>query len=770
MSTSAPPPLAPATAEPASPGAQAQGLMEQVLHASTKAVVITGAAEPRIIVYVNPAFERITGYTRTAALGQTKQNLLCPPRDPEVWQAIERAASEGDVFHGIAPAHRKDGTRFFADVDFYPIRDASGVVTHWVLTFDDASERVELEAALLQSEAQHRLLADNLRDLITVHRPRDGQCLYASPSARQLLNCEPVELIGASLHDFFDGEYLVQARRIFRDHGAGKSESTFTHRLRRKDGSLIWAETTSKTRYDQDGAPEIVSITRDISLRKEAENSLTAMHGLLSSVYEAVPVGLCLADADGYVQLCNRAFATLFGREPSELAGESIEKMLSPTKLAEATGEPGTFITDETRTGQGRVVPIEISVAPVRFAEESWKLVTLKDLTERVQIEHRLREVRQLESLGTLAGGVAHDFNNLLTIILGYAGLLRERLEDPAGAERAISAILEAGQRGADVVRQLQLFANQHEIEPLPTDLHALLDETLDRLAAEWPAKIRVERDFAALDPIVPIDGTQIVQGLQHLVQNAIQAMERGGTLTIRTADCGTDHLPGGEHHAGIKLTIEDTGRGMDASTRARIFEPFFAKDKGPAVRGLGLAVVYGIMRAHRGHIEVDSAPGEGTRVHLCFPRQVVTPESLVHPGQVTPTTSPPSAARPTTVLVVEDEEDIGRLWQSIFAAESISMLWARSGEEALQIFADHKTEIGLLFSDIGLPGIDGWEVAKRIRAERPLLPLVLASGAFKPGDREESNLGSPVVCLPKPFPPSEIVARIRTFLQLASG
>jgi len=181
-------------------------------------------------------------------------------------------------------------------------------------------------------------------------------------------------------------------------------------------------------------------------------------------------------------------------------------------------------------------------------------------------------------------------------------------------------------------------------------------------------------------------------------------------------------------------------------------------------VRGLGLAVVYGIMRAHRGQIEVDSAPGQGTRVHLSFPRISVadSDDSL---RTKPPAGSVPPKPVPKYVLVVEDEADIGRLWENIFASEEIPMLWARDGEEALRLFANHRDEIGLLFTDIGLPGIDGWQVAQRIRMEVPTLPLLMVSGAFKPGDRAQSDLSPPAICLPKPFPPSEVLSRIRTLL-----
>lgn len=737
--------------------------MTRLVSASTQGLVVTEAAG-RYIIYLNPAFERLTGYHTADALGKTKSELLGVPDEPNAWETIETAIQEGRPCRSVVVMKRQDGSRFHAAIDMFPLADESGAITHWVTSFVDATQRVELEEALVRSESQHRLLAETIRDLVTVHQPGTGRCLYISPSARAILGFEPVELTGTSIYDLIHPENVAHARRVFLGHSEGRPESSFVLRIRRKDGTYLWAETMNTTRLDVNGEIEIVSTTRDITRRKEAEATLTAMHGLLSSVYEAVPLGLCLLDNRSYVQLCNRAFSSHFGTEPGELAGRPISTTVPLSEIALATGRAGTLHTFDAYRRNGMMFPAELTVTPVKFTEETWRLLTLNDLTERRRIEARLREARQLESLGTLAGGIAHDFNNLLTIILGYAGLLQGSVHDASALERATHAIIDAGRRGADVVKQLQLFANQHDIELIHTDLQALIEDTIERTCADWPSNVQVSCVYGVSDTVVSVDPTQVALGLRHLLQNACDAMPNGGTVTVRTTETMTPSPHGGDMVTCLQVTIEDSGRGMDATTRARIFEPFFAKDKGPAVRGLGLAVVYGIMRAHRGHIDVDSAPGQGTRVHLSFPR--ATPnETQVRPSGADENPLLVTKAPQRRVLVVEDEADIGRLWENIFDSEGIPMLWARDGEEALRLFAAHRDEIGLLFTDIGLPGIDGWQVAQRIRAEIPTLPLLLVSGAFKPGDRAQSELAPPAICLPKPFPPSDVLAKVRALL-----
>jgi CheY-like chemotaxis protein len=211
-----------------------------------------------------------------------------------------------------------------------------------------------------------------------------------------------------------------------------------------------------------------------------------------------------------------------------------------------------------------------------------------------------------------------------------------------------------------------------------------------------------------------------------------------------------------------LQITVEDNGRGMDEATRTRMFEPFFARNKGPEVRGLGLAVVYGIVRAHRGVIDVESAVGRGTRMNVFFPLPAATATAALPPAVAAPVSAPHPRA---LVLVVEDEHDIGKLWLNLLRAHGWQVLWARDAEEALQLYAKHREKIDLLFSDIGLPGVDGWELCMRLRLQRPQLPIVLASGYFKPAAKAQAALADPVVYVDKPYQPLEVLARMSRLL-----
>jgi PAS domain S-box-containing protein len=736
--------------------------MSRVVAESTQAMVVCdGDAVSRFVVYANPEFERLTGFSRDEVIGRPLSQLLRPPGGQFEWERVDAVLAGNEPWRKALPAARKDGTVFWAELHVYPLKHDS-VPSQWVGVITDVTDHLELHEALRQSEAQHRLLAENIQDLITVHRA-NGRCLFASPSCRTMLGYAPGELVGNPLRLVLHHADRAAARRIFENHFSGRSESVFVHRMRRKDGTFLWAETTSKTRWEA-GSPrptEIISITRDISKRRQAEDNLRAMHNLLDAVYEAVPVGLCLLNTAGYVVQCNQAFARAFDLVPSAIAGRPADALLPAITLNRAAISQNVPCECECVDAQGIPFPAEITIVTLEQNVGAQRLVALTNLRERKKIEARLREANQLESLGTLAGGIAHDFNNMLAIVLAYASLLRDAVGDPERVAHYADTIIDAGQRGADVVRQLQLFASTHDADTSATDVHVLLERTLKEAVSSWPTNIQVIRSFNAANSVVTADPVQLVQALNKLLYNARDAMPVGGTLTVRTSDLRQQlYSPGtpAETKNYLRISVEDTGAGMDATAKSRMFEPFFTRGKMAESAGIGLAVVYGIMRAHRGSIEVDSAPGQGTRIHLLFPR--------AETELVVTTQAPFAAAVPTaerrSILLVEDEQDIGAIWQELLPTDGWRVLWARDGSEALRLFRAHRDEIALVFTDIGLPLIDGWQVADTVRKEAPAMPLLIASGAFRHGDRQR-GYAEPVVYLSKPYILTRVMQQIRT-------
>lgn len=760
----------PASASPLDPAAhhaaRLNALLARVVTESTQALVICDAEGPsRHVTYINAEFQRLTGWHEESAIGCPLSKLLAPPGGHADWERIEEVMKGQTGFRKTLPAARRNGTVFWADLHLYPLTGEERTISHWVGMVSDVTEHLEVHDALHRSEAQLRLLAENIRDLVTVCR-QDGRCTFVSSSCTSMLGYRPEEMTGALLRDFVHPEDQPQIDRHLDAHFNERTESVVVQRMRRKDGSYVWTETTSKTHHDTTTRRpvEIISTTRDISKRRQAEESLRDMHALLDTVYEVVPIGLGLLDTEGKILQCNRAFAHVFGQAPNELVGRPADTLLPQMDLVRATIAEGTVCECECTHLDGAAVPAELTVIPLTATGAAQRLLILADLRDRRKMESRLREASHLESLGTLAGGIAHDFNNMLAIVLGYASLLREAAHEPARITHYADTIIDAGRRGADVVRQLQLFANTQDAELAPIDLHQLIEDTVGRVCAGWSESIKLIKSFSATDPLLTADAHQLTQALHKLLENAREAMPDGGTLTLRTSEVRQAFFSPGstatEQKQFLRISVEDTGRGMDATTRARMFEPFFARNKHPETRGLGLAVVYGIMRAHRGLIEVDSAPGRGTAVHLLFPRASVKTEYTTPPYTETFDT----AAERRTILLIEDEQDIGALWLEILPTDGWRVLWARDGGEALRLFHAHRDEIALVFTDIGLPVLDGWQIADAVRREIPGMPLLIASGAFRSGDRQR-GISDPVAYLSKPYVPSKVIKQIRSLI-----
>ncbi|MDX2186036.1 MAG: PAS domain S-box protein [Opitutaceae bacterium] len=748
----------------ASPAQAQMGRAQLALHLVEQArqpLAILEGAHPAgaKVLLVNSAFERLTGVSSAQAAGRTLLEFLAPAPPPEAWLWGEAATQPGQI-RQVVPCRKTDGTEYSVDLHLYPLGDGQPT-GFWGASLTDLTDQLELHEALWQDEHTHHLLAEHARELITLWG-QDGRCIFASPAASSVLGLAPRSLLGHSLPELLHPDELFSLTTAFAGQFDRPRAGIHVHRLRRANGTYVWVETVSRIRPSTTdaGRASIVLNSRDITKRRAAEQSLEHVHSLLSSIYDAVPIGLCLIDPSGVITQSNRAFCQLFQLPLQSPTGHPANEYLPERVLTRATQAKGVPVECECVDGEGHTFPAELHVVPLE--DNQGRLVMLTDLRDRRRILEQLQDARRLESLGTLAGGIAHDFNNMLAIILSYASMLTDAAEDPLRLEHYAATIIDAGRRGAEVVRQLQLFANTQNADAVPTDIHALLDEVMAQAKHNWPADITLEHRFDAEDPTLVVDPLQFALALEKLLDNAKSATPPGGQVVVRTTEVRQSTFAPGvatpESRIYLRITIQDSGKGMDAATRERMFDPFFAKHKGAEARGLGLAVVYGIVRAHRGMIEVESMVGQGTSVHLLMPRA-----PLVAPQPEEPAVSePPSSKR--TILLVEDEEDLGALWNDLLPNQGWRTLWAKDGEEALRLFAAHKDEIALVFSDIGLPGIDGWQVVAHIRSERPDIPLLLTSGAFGNNERKK-EIAAPVAYLPKPYVHTKALGEIKHLL-----
>jgi len=372
-------------------------------------------------------------------------------------------------------------------------------------------------------------------------------------------------------------------------------------------------------------------------------------------------------------------------------------------------------------------------------------------------IEGPVREAQKHEALGALAGGIAHDFNNILNILSSYASLIaREASTSPRVLEH-VDAIQRTILRGAGVVRQLITVARRGEAIFAPVQLNSVVEELSQLLRETFPRSIEIDVRPAPLLPPVKADAGQLLQALLNLCLNARDAMPSGGKLTLETS-FGDVPSKGAEEF--VCVTVTDTGIGIDDAVRSRVFEPFFTtKERGGT--GLGLPIVAGIVQSHRGHIEIDTAPGQGTRILLRFPvADAVEAEESV-PAVETPPVSPVGR----TVLLVEDEPLLLEASRLLLEGEGYRVLGAPDGVSAIDIFEAEHDDIDVVVADVGLPRLGGWQTFQRMKEIDPGVSAILTSGFLPASRRAEYSASGVKASLRKPYTAEELLRRISDVL-----
>jgi two-component system, cell cycle sensor histidine kinase and response regulator CckA len=485
---------------------------------------------------------------------------------------------------------------------------------------------------------------------------------------------------------------------------------------------------------------------------------------------------IALVDAKGQRLYNSPAYLRILGRSPKELKDSPSLEDVHPddrAQLEEAAreafrGGSGRRIEYRMRHKDGTWRVLESTASPVRNADgQVEKLVIVnRDITERKKLEEQFRQAQKMEAVGRLSGGVAHDFNNLLGVIIGYSEILQEGLPVGHHLRHSADEILAAGRRAAGLTRQLLAFSRQQVLEARVLNLNSVVRDTetmLRRLIGE-------DIDLTSeLDPnlgTTKADPGQLEQVIMNLAVNARDAMPQGGKLIIETGNTEMDELfvqrypypvqPG----SYIRLTVSDTGTGMDAATRARIFEPFFTtKAKGQGT-GLGLSMVYGVVKQSGGYIDVYSELGLGTTFKIYLPRV----DEAVEP--VNPAASLAKTLRGTeTVLLVEDEAALRDLTSSVLQGCGYTVLEAKNGGEALDVSQHHEGAIDLLLTDVVMPGISGRVLADQLLQLRPQIKIVYMSGYTGQTVGAHGILDPGSMFLQKPFTREALAHKLREAL-----
>ena len=370
-----------------------------------------------------------------------------------------------------------------------------------------------------------------------------------------------------------------------------------------------------------------------------------------------------------------------------------------------------------------------------------------------------------MESLGTLASGVAHDFNNILGIIIGYASLLDQKLNDSVRRATYLEAIVKAAERGAGLVRQILTFARKSDFTLEKVNVNSIIGELAKMLGETFPKTITLSLQLERALPLLAVDRTQLHQALLNLCVNARDAMGDKGSLTLSTrlVDGSTiaRRFATAAGKTYVEIAVSDSGMGMNEGTKGRIFEPFFTTKEVGKGTGLGLSVVFGVVQEHQGFVDVESEIGMGSTFKIWLP----VPEGIVPGPGATQRHTEDAPGGTETILVVEDEELMLDLVASVLEQKGYRVLLARDGEEAMKIHQANIGRIDLVLSDIGLPKLDGWESCQQMKQADPTMRIILASGYLEPELKSEIMKVGSIGLIRKPYSPLEILNNIRKAL-----
>ncbi len=481
----------------------------------------------------------------------------------------------------------------------------------------------------------------------------------------------------------------------------------------------------------------------DVVRRAEAEAKFRNTDERMQLTIRQMPVGFIEWSVESKVVAWNPAATKIFGFSSDESLGRAMfDKIVAAgardhvDKVFEdlIAGRGGTHSINDNLTKDGRIITCEWFNTPL--VGSNGKVVSvfslMQDITERMHLEKHVQQSHRLNAVGQLAAGVAHDFNNILTIVTGHTGLLLSRDDIPGDARLDLERVEGAALRAASLTRQLLTFSRQQAIFPRPLNINEVVQVSIELLGRVIEEHIHFNVRLADGLPAIEADAAMLDQVITNLAINARDAMPRGGSISISTelvqisadeARANPEARPG----PAVQLSLSDTGAGIRHENLARIFEPFFTTKEVGKGTGLGLAVVHGIVRQHRGWIVVESTPAKGTTFRVLFPPTEKPPETI----RIKLTTIGRSESpKQKTVLIVEDEEIVRELAQTILELSGYKTLAAEDGPTALRIWDASKNDIDLLLTDMVMPnGITGRELAQRLLSERPELPVIYASG-----------------------------------------
>ncbi len=690
---------------------------------------------------------------------------------PEAGWGLIARVEQREAFAGYRSRLRTEGLLAVAIVGAFALGILAIVRSARLAQWRD---RVRAATALEASERRYRQLFESSLDYICTH-DLEGVVLSANRATAQALGFpDPAACVGRRLEEFL----APAVRPLFADYlariVANGTDAGLMRVVTAAGEQRIWEYQNTLVR-EAGREAYVLANARDITERRAAEEAIRRSEQSYRNLVQRAAYGIYRSSLDGRLLAVNPALVRMlgYGSEAELLAVDMAQDLyLVPEdrhRLIQQHGEADSIEGVEVDWKRKDGTPIRLRLSGSAVRDERGRVVGFEmiaeDVTERRALEAQLRQAQKMEAVGQLTGGIAHDFNNLLTVILANADLLAKAL--PPGASdlrRDLEELQAAARRGANMVRKLLAFSRREELRLRPVDLPRLVADLEGVLRRLMPEHISLKTEVAEGLPPVLADPGAVEQILLNLATNARDAMPNGGSLTISLAPATTEENQRWTHQGKpparyVRLSVRDNGTGMDEVTLAHLFEPFFTTKPPGVGTGLGMAMVYGLVKQQSGFVDVQSRWGAGTTV------QVYLPAASREPVGASPKLSAQSAAGAETILLVEDEEGIRRSASRVLARAGYRVLVACDGEEALGLYRRHRDEIALVISDVVMPRLSGTELYRALQGEPRPPKFIFTSGyaAREVADRAVLEQAGPL--LQKPWDVDDFLRRVRQAL-----
>ncbi|MCC5838732.1 MAG: PAS domain S-box protein [Opitutales bacterium] len=742
-------------------------------------VVITSAQavdEPGpVIVFINEAFERLTGYAAAEVIGRSPRFLQGEKTDPAARRRIREALAAGEPIQEEIINYAKDGREYILEISIHPIRDEEGQLTHFVAIERDVTDDRAAAAALQASQERFRLLARATSDAIWDWDPASGKLEWSDGFAA-LFGYDPKQVVPTfgfwrdCIHPDDREQAISLVERVKQSKSARYSQE---YRFRREDGSYAYVRDHALLLRDAEG--RVVRAVGGMSDISETHEVMERLH-LLGSALNAAADPVFIADREGRLLWVNRAFTSMKGFSEGEALGKTMGQLVKSGKQDKSFYEEmwKTILSGKTWSEEminqrkdGSLVHELVSITPVLGAsgEVGHFIAIERDITEEKLREQHFLRAQRMESIGTLAGGIAHDLNNVLSPIVMGVSLIRQ-IDESGKLHPIIDEIQRSAERGRDLVQQVLSFARGVEGHREPLSLSLVIREIGNIVRNSFPKSILFTGEAPEDLWTVVADPTQIHQVLLNLCVNARDAMPEGGQLTVSAGNFEVDAQFAAmfaHAHPGPYVVVEvaDTGCGMDPQTIERVFEPFFTTKPFGKGTGLGLSTVAGIVRSHKGFANVYSEVGQGTRFKVYLPAVI---EPLASPDEVVFDLSPPRG-RGECILVVDDEAAIVAMAKQTLEAFGYTVFTAENGTAAMAVFATEREFIDLVLTDMMMPEMDGVALIRALKRIDPAVRIIAASGLRAKGGIGKAVDSGVQDFLPKPYSSDTMLRLVREVL-----